>query len=152
MYLLFFIHLTLTVGCGVWRCRSGLWAAHSVSLPAAPQSVSRRGEERTERRVAPWPWIWIWICRSVAPRPAATGRKTGAERSSMELWELRTDRDPLPSNHRLFDLLTESSSVSPTWRPQAAGCCWLHTWSSSTNKVRRAVIHVLSRYDTETVK
>lgn len=136
----------LTVVADVWRkwgrCGCGLWAAHSFSLAAPLQSLSRceeSGRSEAKRSGAPGPGI----CTTQQDLNRPAGRQAGRQgRSSMELWGLRADRDLLPNNHCFIYLSHPWAFYSPTWRLQPAGCLWLHTSSSSANKVRHATTHM----------
>lgn len=141
----------LSVGY-VWRecgpCRFGLWAAHSFSLAAPLQSVSRCGGERTERSDAPWPRI----C-SPHTKHRDSHRAAGRQEPSGAAWSCESCRATGTRSPQItvwFIYLPNLRAFLATWRPEAAGCYWLHTSSSLTNKVSRAAIHVLSRSDTKT--
>lgn len=100
-YCLSVYHSSVDVWRRWGRCGCGLWAAHSFSLAAPLQSVSRCGGERTERSGAPGPGICTTL---TAARPQPNDRQAGAERAEQH-GSVRAAGRPGPAPQKsLFDL------------------------------------------------
>lgn len=123
----------MVAGCGrrtasVWR----LLFSQSVGVEESGRSGAAHRD--------PGSVLHIYGRKTITERPSdRPAGRSGAEQHGT----VRAAGRPGPAPQKLLLFIYRVCELFfPTWRLQAAGCYWLHTSSSSANKVRHANIHL----------